>query len=259
MVGYARSASVKPHKDTGLGATRFVLDIVILFEYFYLLQISQTEHIGELPFVMVVIFGAYLLSDLVKYREYALGSRRQLKRRSKITGYFFVLVVVAASAHQLSAYAELAPAPGIDTNIPAILAFAVLVVLLRAAKWSLTVKRRRSQWHRNPACTDPKTRKTGRTSPQAPERAWSRAPLQKKTVQRQSGLDGPAPTLPRSVPWRGAPGGGDSGTGPRSGDPAGGPAQSRTRHPCPDAAPPHVPKSSGCGRTPAHQSIRAAR
>ena len=95
-IGYARSVSRHPHKDTGWGVMRFALNIVILYEYFYLLRISQTEHVADLPWVMMVLFGTYVVSDMVKTREYGSRYRKRFRRRTGITWRaFFGSIIVA--------------------------------------------------------------------------------------------------------------------------------------------------------------------
>ena len=60
-IGYSRSVSYRPYKDTAWGAMRFVFDIIILFEYFYLVGIS-VEQPDVFPFVVVVIAATYLIT-----------------------------------------------------------------------------------------------------------------------------------------------------------------------------------------------------
>ena len=96
-IAYTRSVSRHPHKDTRWGVTRFTLSIVILFEYFYLLQISQTEHVADLPFVVAAIFGTYVISDWIKSREYGARYRKRFERRTRITVDAFALSTIIAS------------------------------------------------------------------------------------------------------------------------------------------------------------------
>lgn len=98
-IGYSRSTSVKPHKDTSLGALRFILDLIILFEYFYLLQISQTEHIGDFPLVVLIIFGTYVLSDIIKHHEHSPRERPWIRHRTGITVIFFVFIFIATTVY----------------------------------------------------------------------------------------------------------------------------------------------------------------
>ena len=93
-IAYTRSVSRHPHKDTRWGVTRFALSIVILYEYFYLLQISQTEHVVSLPFVVVVIFWTYLISDVIKSREYGARYKKRFRRRTRITMDAFALSII---------------------------------------------------------------------------------------------------------------------------------------------------------------------
>ncbi|ABK78625.1 hypothetical protein CENSYa_2021 [Cenarchaeum symbiosum A] len=70
-IGYSRSLSKRPYSDNWQGSARFVLDIMILFEYFYLLSISTTEYFTEqFPAVVFTIFVTYAVWDRIKRSEY---------------------------------------------------------------------------------------------------------------------------------------------------------------------------------------------
>ena len=140
-IGYSRSISVKPHRDTAWGVMRFVLDLVILFEYFYLLRMTQTDHVADFPAVLVVIFVTYVVSDLVKTREHPPKMRSQIKQRSKITDGLLLIVMLATVLYYGGVYAGIASVLNMDTHILSIMSFTGLVLLYRGLKWDL--KRRR--------------------------------------------------------------------------------------------------------------------
>ena len=141
-IGYSRSTSIRPYKDTGWGIARFVFDILILFEYFYLLQIIKTEHIHSFAVVVVVIFFTYMLSDSIKILEHSTRVRVRIKRRSKATTRLFVLGSLVALAYYLGWYAEIAVDVGISAHVLTVIMFTILVIVYRRAKWNL--KQRRS-------------------------------------------------------------------------------------------------------------------
>ena len=144
-IGYSRSISIRPHRDTALGAMRFVFDLIILFEYFYLLQIAYTGPIEDFPLVVVVIFLTYLLSDTVKCYEYPPRTRARIKQRMKITIGTLVVVFVAVGTCYDNTHADVALALGMDAHILSIVIFSVLVILYRSLKWNLTQRRRRQK------------------------------------------------------------------------------------------------------------------
>lgn len=123
-IGYARSLSRHPHKDTRWGVTRFALSIVILYEYFYLLQISQTEYVVELPWVMVVLFITYVISDIVKIKEYGARYKKRFMKRTQITAKACIGSVLIAIHNLL-----------IDEIGVTMVLFALLVLVFSTSKW----------------------------------------------------------------------------------------------------------------------------
>lgn len=83
-VGYARSTSVWRYEGTAWEFVRFVIDILILFEYFYLLQVAH-QHIGDTPYVLLALAITYLVSDIAKYFDQPHEKRPQVKKRMRPT------------------------------------------------------------------------------------------------------------------------------------------------------------------------------
>lgn len=123
-IGYARSISRHPHQDTGLGVVRFTINILIIFGYFYLLRISQTEVVADISLVMVALFGLYWLWDLIKEREYGSQYKEQFRRRREITSITFVVSILFFSVRWF-----------IGIDVVNIVLFTVLVLGFSAAKW----------------------------------------------------------------------------------------------------------------------------
>lgn len=148
-VGYARSLSRWKYQDTHWGFLRFAFDIVILFEYFYLLQIAQTEYVGHFPFVMLVLAMTYVASDLVKYRDQPRRKQPPALKRMRHTalllawtgivaylslfGQWNMLTFVLLVSLQLPTDAIL----GITAYLPEILACTGLAIWHRVAKWNV--------------------------------------------------------------------------------------------------------------------------
>ncbi len=142
-VGYSRSVSIKPHKDTNPGAIRFVIDLVILFEYFYLLRISQTEHASDFPIAVVVIFLTYMLWDAVKYREHSAGDRVWIKRRGKTTKKLFGVVFSVTILYYVGLFEIITLDVWVSAYDLVVIVFILLILAYRAAKWNLTKRHRR--------------------------------------------------------------------------------------------------------------------
>lgn len=129
-IGYARSVSRHPHKDSGWGVTRFALGIVILFEYFYLIRISQMEeHVWSISLIMVLLFASYLLADMLKIREYGAYYRRRFGRRAYTTFKAVVSALILAIVSLI-----------IGDDMATIIMFVFLVLVFSVAKWRPTTR-----------------------------------------------------------------------------------------------------------------------
>ena len=99
-VGYSKSISKRPHKENGLGNSRFVIDLVILYLAFYLLNL--TDPVKFKPFISVfndflltfpVTFLVYIVWDILKYFEYRDSSTEQKTSISRARKTLYVLVL----------------------------------------------------------------------------------------------------------------------------------------------------------------------
>lgn len=133
-IGYARSVSFSPHTDTGWGAIRFVINLIILYEFFYLIRVSQTEHVGELPTVACIIFMTFYISDIIKYHEYGPQDKKLLTQRRRITEYAMLFGILAMASHN-AGYWGFVSLVDINTLILTIIVFTIIAVLFRVAKW----------------------------------------------------------------------------------------------------------------------------
>ena len=103
-VGYALSMSTKPHKDNYKGALRFMIDLIIPFENFYLIQLVPTEKfILEFPIVLSVLFTTYIIWDVIKYFEYHSKEARKItKNRGGRTGVCAIFCYILTVAYLLT-------------------------------------------------------------------------------------------------------------------------------------------------------------
>ena len=86
-VGWTKSITRNPHSENALGNFRFVTDLFILFLFYYLINLTSSEKIlsyGEtFIWVLPVIFGSYIIWDMLKYYEYKCDAPEELQHRRK--------------------------------------------------------------------------------------------------------------------------------------------------------------------------------
>ncbi len=139
-IGYARTTSISPYRDTAWSVARFVLDLVILFGYFYLLQISQTKNVGDFPLVVMAISLMYMLSDNVKQRERPLQDERWVIRRRGTTKLLFIGVALVAVMHDDGMFDDVSAWICVDPHILVIGILTLLIVLHGIGRWQVAEK-----------------------------------------------------------------------------------------------------------------------
>jgi hypothetical protein len=97
-LGYTKSVKDKPHKEGIVGNLRFVTELVISFFMLYLFVIADKDKFASnfgTAFVWFIpmIFGLFIIWDLLKYREYNQESPEDLKRRMFYTVYTFFAIL----------------------------------------------------------------------------------------------------------------------------------------------------------------------
>ena len=140
--GYTKSILNQPHKDTNLGTVRFIIDLIILFEYFYLLRISQTEHLNDLPIVVGIIFTTYIAWDFVKYREHSPKDGTYIGNRGKITVQFCILMWVVTLLYYTGRFEIIALEVGWPAYNVVVIVFGILIVAYRVNKWDQIIRYR---------------------------------------------------------------------------------------------------------------------
>lgn len=120
-VGYYTSIKKNGYTHTRLGATRFGLDFLILFTYYYMIVLLVTDFEptdGLLPwmkagyhdafiFLMPFLFGVYIAWDGVKYLEYRCESKR--KKDYRLNRFIITAIFLAAFLVQSAIYAFAVP------------------------------------------------------------------------------------------------------------------------------------------------------
>lgn len=102
-VGWTKSITKNPHSPNALGNFRFVTDLFILFLFYYLINLTDPDKFvqyGEtFTWVFPLIFGTYIIWDLLKYFEYKSDIPQEVKKRKhrlKVTICFFFPFLIQA-------------------------------------------------------------------------------------------------------------------------------------------------------------------
>jgi len=70
-IGYFKSIRHKEHTETKLGITRFAIDLFILYLYYYLVTLIRNNTYSDIfNWGLPIIFGLYMLWDILKWFEY---------------------------------------------------------------------------------------------------------------------------------------------------------------------------------------------
>lgn len=116
-IGYYKSIKKSGYTETKLGATRFGIDFVILFAYYYFISLltADVEPNPLLPiwmsvnyydvfvWLMPILFAIYWAWDMVKFLEYRDESKKKKqdrRNRMVITIIFFWVFVAQSAAYQ---------------------------------------------------------------------------------------------------------------------------------------------------------------
>jgi hypothetical protein len=106
-LNYFKVSVVSPHSESGLGTARFVVDLFIIYLYYYLLKIipGQTHHGQIFVWIFPFIFGSFLLWDILRFYEYQknveLDEKQGMKGRVLLTLATLIVVVVEAIFYTL--------------------------------------------------------------------------------------------------------------------------------------------------------------
>ncbi|ABK77319.1 hypothetical protein CENSYa_0686 [Cenarchaeum symbiosum A] len=146
--GYARSKTAIQDEDNLRGAMGFIVDLAILFKYFYLLIISTTRYFeAQFHVVIIAISVTYIIWDLIRYREYAVSpsDRKKLTARTVFTFLFMTGCLGLGMLYHLIFIEEIADfGVPIDENTPMYFMFGMILLILsyRAFKWKITIESR---------------------------------------------------------------------------------------------------------------------
>jgi len=152
-VGWSKSIIRNPHSENVLGNFRFVTDLFILFWFYYLINLTNPEKInayGEtFVWVLPVIFGSYIMWDMLKYFEYKSDTPEEIKHRKKrlkITIYFWIAFVAQGVLYSYAVNFQPFLKWGENSawNIIFISASFALIIAYRWKKWVVprAIKRR---------------------------------------------------------------------------------------------------------------------
>ena len=116
------------------------MDLIILFEYFYLLQL--TKNLGnfqdEFYWVISIIFGTYLMWDIIKYFEYR---GKEVRKRIGVTLLFVIICFAISLAYHLNKTNEIIETDRAITFIIHIVNMFVIILGYRIVKWNTKNKK----------------------------------------------------------------------------------------------------------------------
>jgi len=157
-VGWMRSIAKLPHSENALGNFRFIVDLIIMFLYYYLLNLSDSKNIERynetFVWVFPTIFMAYIAWDVLKYFEYKCDDPKVVKarlERLRTTIIFCALFIVQSFIFQyvISEQQYLQwDGNSIWIEIFIISSF-IMTISYRWLKWEMPVARRRTRKKRN--------------------------------------------------------------------------------------------------------------
>lgn len=154
-VGYTKSISVRHHTNTGLGNTRFVLDLCIAFFTFYAINLTNnsdkykiyTTHYGELfLYILPIIFGLYVVWDIVKYYEYKKlvnnnnGENTINSNRLFISGISFIVICIQSIIFYLVDLIFISSINVTLIYLSFTISSFIIVIKYRSAKWKVPVQ-----------------------------------------------------------------------------------------------------------------------
>lgn len=147
-VGYARSMTKWPHADTKAGTVRFVLDITILFGYFWLISSAGTQNEFDLNFLywIVGLFSMFIVWDTLKRSEHIKkyeGSNNSLDSSLLKTGIFLGIFVFVTIGYNLLLENQVGIINKEIIYPGTLILCSILVIIYRYVKWAVPSKKRK--------------------------------------------------------------------------------------------------------------------
>ena len=142
-VGWTKSMIDKPHKVNFYGNSRFVLDLLIGFWSFYLIQLAKPENFGEYSQVFIWVFPAifvtYLVWDLAKFKEYNMKNETKVIQENRLVKTLYglaIFFVISIVYYRLFQNGITLIFDGYDfTNLVFIWICIIFTLLYRKSKW----------------------------------------------------------------------------------------------------------------------------
>lgn len=148
-IGYARSITDKPHKNNRNGVIRFLLDLLILFEFFYLLQLTTNiEYFqNEFHWVMLSLFITFLFWDMVKFFEHKTKRNiKDIQDRRKWTVVFFIICLIITLVYEFIIIQQYTGLEIFENNYSQTFNFIaymfIISICYRVVKWQQKDKRK---------------------------------------------------------------------------------------------------------------------
>ncbi len=150
-IGYFKSVRSSPHKENRYGLLRFGVDLLIVYEFFYMVSLSNPEkHVdlsGVFVWLLPAIFLTFIIWDILKYVEYRKERTKQRalrRRRTWITITFYLVFVMLSVFYQtLNLTIELTNLSEAQTqllnltiDLLMIISSGIFIFLYRHSKWN---------------------------------------------------------------------------------------------------------------------------
>jgi hypothetical protein len=148
-IGYFKSTSVRPHSENKFGLIRFGIDLIIIYEFYYLVNISTkpSNYSDIFIYIFPFIFITFSIWDILKHLEFKIENQKEKEdRRNRfiVTLVFLSLFIISSLAY--SNIVILQPLLYYGNNvwdIIFILISWILVGYYRYKKWNITLTRHR--------------------------------------------------------------------------------------------------------------------
>jgi hypothetical protein len=146
-IGFFKSVKDSPHRENKYGIMRFGVDLFIVYLFFYMVGIAdpqkdQSNHKDVFVWILPVMYGTFLLWDLLKFKEYKnerTKHRAIRKRRIKITINYFLIFLAISALYQYSIATisiDKLPYGVYQRDVAGLAVAGILTFMYRRAKWN---------------------------------------------------------------------------------------------------------------------------
>ncbi|MGD9534836.1 MAG: hypothetical protein AB7V56_13845 [Candidatus Nitrosocosmicus sp.] len=142
-IGYYLSIRKHSHKGK-LGFFRFIIDIFVVYIFYYLIYLSKValdpnnrQYLDDVFLILPLIYGVYLVWDIIKYYEHKKKSQSKIERTDKISrigitiDYLLIFVIISIFYYAIPVSDHLEIKQSIF-----VIAAIIFIMKYRYAKWT---------------------------------------------------------------------------------------------------------------------------